>query len=154
MFNDFKTTVLLCAVLVMATVIAVGALGITSLKAKNGTLSHDLLQSQVSVEALLSSNDNQAERIKTLERDYRVMTELNARHRQQVIDLQAIHENKIVKANLIKDSTDEPTKDWANAVLPADAMQLLKPADCKSGDTNQNGLCVTAARLVGAVQQR
>ncbi|MFT5706523.1 MAG: hypothetical protein ACI9ES_000802 [Oceanospirillaceae bacterium] len=45
MFNDFKTTVLLCAVLVMATVIAVGALGISSLKAKNCTLSHDLLQS-------------------------------------------------------------------------------------------------------------
>ncbi|MGI1999120.1 VCBS domain-containing protein [Shewanella frigidimarina] len=66
MFNDFKTTVLLCAVLVMATVIAVGALGITSLKAKNGTLSYDLLQSQVSVDALLSSNDNKDERIKSL----------------------------------------------------------------------------------------
>ncbi|KVX02509.1 hypothetical protein [Shewanella frigidimarina] len=66
MFNDFKTTVLLCAVLVMATVIAVGALGITSLKAKNGTLSHHLLQSQVSVDALLSSNDNKDERIKSL----------------------------------------------------------------------------------------
>ena len=153
MFNDFKTTVLLCAVLVMATVIAVGALGITSLKAKNGTLSHDLLQSQVSVDALLSSNDNQAERINTLERDYRVMTELNARHRKQVVDLQATHESRIAKANLIKDSTDEPTKDWANALLPADALQLLKPADCKSGDPNPNGLCVAAARLVSAVQQ-
>jgi hypothetical protein len=152
MFNDFKTTVLLCAVLVMATVIVVGALGITSLKAKNGTLSHDLLQSQVSVEALLSSNDNQAERIKTLERDYRVMTELNAEHRKQVIDLKATHESRIAKANLIKDSTDEPTKDWANALLPTDALQLLKQTDCKSGDPNQNGLCVTTPRLVSAMQ--
>ncbi|AZG74473.1 hypothetical protein [Shewanella livingstonensis] len=73
MFNDFKTTVLLCAVLVMATVIAVGALGITSLKAKNSSLSDDLLQSQVSVDALLSSNDNKDERIKLLERDYRII---------------------------------------------------------------------------------
>jgi hypothetical protein len=154
MFNDFKTTVLLCIVLIMATVIAVGGLGITSLNATNKTLSRDLLQAQVSVDALLSSNDNQAERINTLERDYRVMTELNARHRKQVIDLQTTHENKIAKANLIKDSPDEPTKDWANALLPADAVQLLKPADCKSGDSNQNGLCVTTARLVGAVQQR
>ncbi|MGI2111715.1 hypothetical protein ACRN9C_20375 [Shewanella frigidimarina] len=144
MFNDFKTTVLLCIVIILATVVGFGALGITSLKAKNGTLSHDLLQSQVSVDALLSSNDNQAERINTLERDYRVITELNARHRKQVVDLQAKHESKIAKANLIKDSTDEPTKDWANALLPADAMQLLKQTDCQSGDTDQNGLCVTA----------
>ncbi|MEH6734051.1 MAG: hypothetical protein V7690_05345 [Shewanella sp.] len=152
MFNDLKTTVLLCIVLIMATLLGVGALGMNSLKAKNKTLSHDLLQSQVSVEALLSSNDNQAERIKTLERDYRVMTELNATHRKQVIDLQATHESRIAKANLIKDSTDEPTKDWANALLPADAVQLLKPADCKSGDPNQNGVCVAAAGLVSAMQ--
>jgi hypothetical protein len=154
MFNDFKTTVLLCIVLIMATLLGVGALGMYSLKAKNKTLSHNLLQSQVSVEALLSSNDNQAERIKTLERDYRVMTELNATHRKQVVDLQATHESRIKKANLIKASNDEPTKDWANALLPADALQLLKQADCKSGDPNQNGLCVTAARLVSAVRQR
>jgi cell division protein FtsX len=152
MFNDLKTTALLCIVLIMATLLGVGALGMNSLKAKNKTLSHDLLQSQVSVEALLSSNDNQAERIKTLERDSRVMTELNAAHRKQVIDLQATHESRIAKANLIKDSTDEPTKDWANALLPADALQLLKPADCQSGDPNQNGVCVTAAGLVSAVQ--
>jgi cell division protein FtsX len=153
MFNDFKTTVLLCIVLIMATLLGVTALGINSLNATNKTLSHDLLQAQVSVDALLSSNDNQAERINTLERDYRVMTELNAKHRKQVVDLQTTHENKIAKANLIKDSTDEPTKDWANAVLPADVVQLLKPADCKSGDSNPNGLCVTAAGLVSAVQQ-
>jgi cell division protein FtsX len=151
MFNDFKTTVLLCIVLLMATLLGITALGINSLKTTNKALNHDLLQSQVSVDALLSSNDNQAERINTLERDYRVMTELNARHRKQVVDLQTTHENKIAKANLIKDSTDEPTKDWANAVLPADALQLLKPADCKSGDTDPNGLCVTTARLVGAL---
>ncbi|MCT7942393.1 hypothetical protein [Shewanella holmiensis] len=144
MFNDFKTTVLLCIVLIMSALLGITALGINSLNAANKTLSHDLLQSQVSVDALLSSNDNQAERINTLERDYRVMTELNARHRKQVVDLQATHESKITKANLIKDSTDEPTKDWANALLPADALQLLKPADCQSGDSNQNGLCVTA----------
>jgi cell division protein FtsX len=154
MFNDFKTTVLLCIVLIMATLLGITALGINSLNATNKALSHDLLQSQVSVDALLSSNDNQAERINTLERDYRVMTELNARHRKQVVDLQATHESKIAKANLIKDSTDEPTKDWANALLPSDALQLLKPADCKSGDSNPNGVCVTAARLVSAVQQR
>jgi hypothetical protein len=154
MFDDLKTTVLLCVVLIMATLLGIGALGMNSLKAKNGTLSHDLQQSQVSVDALLTSNDNQAERIKTLERDYRVMTELNATYRKQVVDLQATHESRIKKANLIKDSNDEPTKDWANALLPADAMQLLKPADCKSGDPNQNGLCVTAARLVSAVRQR
>ena len=154
MFNDFKTTVLLSIVLIMATLLGISALGINSLNAANKTLSHDLLQSQVSVDALLSSNDNQAERINTLERDYRVMTELNARHRKQVVDLQATHESRIAKANLIKDSTDEPTKDWANALLPADVVQLLKPADCKSGDTDQDGLCVTAARLVGAVPQR
>ena len=152
MFNDLKTTVLLCIVLIMATLLGVGALGMNSLKAKNKTLSHDLLQSQVSVEALLSSNDNQAERIKTLERDYRVMTELNAAHRKQVIDLQATHESRIAKANLIKDSPDEPTKDWANALLPVDALQLLKPTDCKSGDPNPNGVCVAAAGLVSAVQ--
>lgn len=152
MFNDLKTTALLIVVLLMATLLGVGSLGMYSLKAKNETLSHDLLQSQVSVEALLSSNDNQAERIKTLERDYRVITELNATHRKQVIDLQATHESRIAKANLIKDSTDEPTKDWANALLPADALQLLKPTDCKSGDPNQNGLCVAAAGLVSAMQ--
>jgi cell division protein FtsX len=152
MFNDLKTTALLCIVLIMATLLGVGALGMNSLKAKNKTLSHDLLQSQVSVEALLSSNDNQAERIKTLERDYRVMTELYATHRKQVIDLQATHESRIAKAHLIKDSTDEPTKDWANALLPVDALQLLKPTDCKSGDPNQNGICVAAAGLVSAVQ--
>ena len=153
MFNDFKTTVLLCIVIIMGALLGIGALGMHSLKAKNASLTHDLLQSQVSIDALLSSNDNQAERIKTLERDYRVMTELNAAHRQQVIDLQATHESRIAKANLIKDSPDEPTKDWANALLPADALQLLKPADCKSGDPNQNGLCVAAARLDSAVQQ-
>ncbi|MGI2112010.1 hypothetical protein ACRN9G_00210 [Shewanella frigidimarina] len=87
MFNDFKTTVLLCAVLVMAIVIAVGALGISSLKAKNGTLSYDLLQSQVSVDALLSSNDNKDERIKSLERDYRIITQLNTAHRKQLASL-------------------------------------------------------------------
>ncbi len=153
MFNDFKTTVLLCIVLIMATLLGIGSLGMHSLKAKNASLTNDLLQSQVSVDALISSNDNQAERIKTLERDYRVMSELNATHRQQVIDLQATNESRINQANLIKDSPDEPTKDWANALLPADALQLLKPADCKSGDPNQNGLCVAAARLDSAVQQ-
>ena len=152
MFNDLKTTVLLCIVLIMATLLGVGALGMNSLKAKNKTLSYDLLQSQVSVEALLSSNDNQTERIKTLERDYRVMTELNADHQKQVIDLQATHESRIAKANLIKDSTDEPTKDWANDLLPTDALQLLKQADCQSGDPNQNGICIAATGLVGAVQ--
>ncbi|MCL1114674.1 hypothetical protein L2703_13865 [Shewanella basaltis] len=141
MFNDFKTTVLLCIVLIMATLLGIGALGTHSLKAKNASLTNDLLQSQVSVDALISSNDNQAERIKTLERDYRVMTELNAAHRQHVIDLQATHESRINQANLIKDSPDEPTKDWANALLPNDALQLLKQTDCKSGDANPNGLC-------------
>lgn len=144
MFNDFKTTVLLCIVLIMATLLGVGGLGMHSLKAKNASLTHDVLQSQVSVEALLSSNDNQAERIKILERDYRVMTEINATHRKQLIDLQATHESRIVQANLIKESDDEPTKDWANALLPTDALQLLKPADCKSGDPNANGLCAPA----------
>ncbi|WP_434929156.1 hypothetical protein [Shewanella sp. HL-SH2] len=152
MFNDFKTTVLFIVVMLLSALLGISALGMNSLKATNKTLSYDLLLSQVSVEALISSNDNQAERIKTLERDYRVMTELNATHRKQVIDLQATHESRIAKANLIKDSTDEPTKDWANALLPADALQLLKPTDCKSGDPNQNGVCVTAAGLVSAVQ--
>lgn len=152
MFNDLKTTVLLIVVLLMASLLGVGSLGMYSLKAKNKTLSNDLLQSQVSVEALLSSNDNQTERIKTLERDYRVMTELNADHQKQVIDLQATHESRIAKANLIKDSTDEPTKDWANDLLPTDALQLLKQADCQSGDPNQNGICIAATGLVGAVQ--
>lgn len=152
MFNDLKTTVLLIVVLLMASLLGVGSLGMYSLKAKNKTLSNDLLQSQVSVEALLSSNDNQAERIKTLERDYRVMTELNADHQKQVIDLQATHESRITQANLIKDSPDEPTKDWANALLPTDALQLLKQADCQSGDPNQNGICVAAPGLVGPVQ--
>lgn len=152
MFNDLKTTVLLIVVLLMASLLGVGSLGMYSLKAKNKTLSNDLLQSQVSVEALLSSNDNQAERIKTLERDYRVMTELNADHQKQVIDLQATHESRITQANLIKDSPDEPTKDWANALLPTDALQLLKQADCQSGDPNQNGICVAATRLVSPVQ--
>ncbi|WP_137225771.1 hypothetical protein [Shewanella sp. MEBiC00475] len=142
MFNDFKTTVLLCAVLVMATVIAVGALGITSLKAKNGTLSHDLLQSQVSVDALLSSNDNQAERINTLERDYRIITELNASHRKQVADLQSTLDYKLERANQLRTSNHEPTKTWANTDLPTDALQLLKQTDCKSGDPNPNGVCV------------
>jgi cell division protein FtsX len=144
MFNDFKTTLLLCAVLVMATVIAVGALGITSLKAKNGTLSHDLLQSQVSVEALLSSNDNKDERIKTLERDYRIITELNTSHRKQVADLQSTLDHKLERANQLRTSNHEPTKTWANTDLPSDALQLLKQTDCQSGDTDQNGLCVTA----------
>ncbi|WP_392342667.1 hypothetical protein [uncultured Shewanella sp.] len=144
MFNDFKTTVLLCAVLVMAIVIAVGALGITSLKAKNGTLSHDLLQSQVSVDALLSSNDNQAERINTLERDYRIITELNTSHRKQLADLQSTLNHKLERANQLRTSNHEPTKTWANTDLPSDAVQLLKQTDCQSGDTDQHGLCVTA----------
>ncbi|MGX9460610.1 hypothetical protein ACWXWU_05125 [Shewanella sp. A14] len=144
MFNDFKTTVLLCAVLVMATVIAVGALSITSLKAKNGTLSHDLLQSQVSVDALLSSNDNKDERINTLERDYRIIIELNTSHRKQVADLQSTLDHKLVRANQLRTSNHEPTKTWANTDLPSDAVQLLKQTDCQSGDTDQNGLCVTA----------
>ncbi|WP_137225367.1 hypothetical protein [Shewanella sp. MEBiC00475] len=142
MFNDLKTTVLLCIVIILATLIGFGALGMNSLKAKNASLTHDLLQSQVSVEALLSSHDNQAARIKTLERDYRVITELNAAHRKQVIDLQATHESRITQANLIKDSPDGPTKDWANALLPTDALQLLKQTDCQSGDPNPNGVCV------------
>jgi cell division protein FtsX len=144
MFNDFKTTLLLCAVLVMATVIAVGALGITSLKAKNGTLSHDLLQSQVSVEALLSSNDNKDERINTLERDYRIITELNTSHRKKVADLQSTLDYKLERANQLRTSNHEPTKTWANTDLPSDAVQLLKQTDCQSGDPDQNGLCVTA----------
>jgi cell division protein FtsX len=144
MFNDFKTTVLLCAVLVMATVIAVGALGITSLKAKNGTLSHDLLQSQVSVEALLSSNDNQAERINTLEREHRIISQLNTSHRKLVADLQSTLDHKLERANQLRTSNHEPTKTWANTDLPSDALQLLKQTDCQSGDTNKNGLCAAA----------
>jgi biopolymer transport protein ExbB/TolQ len=141
MFNDFKTTVLLCAVLVMATVIVVGALGITSLKAKNGTLSHDLLQSQVSVDALLSSNDNKDERIKTLERDHRIITELNTSHRKQVADLQSTLDHKLERANQLRTSNHEPTKTWANTDLPSDALQLLKQTNCQSGNKNDNGLC-------------
>jgi cell division protein FtsX len=144
MFNDFKTTLLLCAVLVMATVIAAGALGITSLKAKNGTLSHDLLQSQVSVEALLSSNDNKDERIKTLERDHRIITELNTSHRKQLADLQSTLDHKLERANQLRTSNHEPTKTWANTDLPGDALQLLKQTNCQSGDTDQNGLCAAA----------
>jgi hypothetical protein len=141
MFNDLKTTALLCIVIILATLIGFGTLGINSLKSKNASLTHNLLQSQLSVEALISSNDNQAERIKTLERDYQVMTELNTAHRKQVIDLQATHESRITQANLIKDSPDEQTRDWASASLPADAVQLLKQTNCQSGDPNQNGLC-------------
>ena len=144
MFNDFKTTVLLCIVIILATVVGFGALGMTSLKAKNGTLSHDLLQSQVSVEALLSSNDNQAERIKTLERDYRIITELNTSNRKQVADLQSTLDHKLARANQLRTSNHEPTKTWANTYLPSDAVQLLKQTDCQSGDTDQHGLCVTA----------
>jgi len=144
MFNDFKTTVLLCIVIIMGALLGFGSLGMHSLKAKNASLTNDLLQSQVSVDALINSNDNQAERINALERDYRVMTELNATHRKQIVDLQATHESRIVQANLIKDSPDEPTKDWANALLPVDALQLLKQTDCKSGDPNANGLCTPA----------
>jgi cell division protein FtsX len=144
MFNDFKSTVLLCIVLIMATVIAVGALGMTSLKAKNGTLSHDLLQSQVSVDALLSSNANQAERINTLEREHRIISQLNTSHRKQVADLQSTLDHKLERANQLRTSNHEPTKTWANTDLPSDAVQLLKQTDCQSGDTDQNGLCVTA----------
>jgi hypothetical protein len=145
MFNDFKTTVLLCIVILMGVLLGVGSLGMYSLKAKNASLTNNLLQSQVSVDALISSNDNQAERINTLERDYRVMTELNATHRKQLVDLQVTHESRITLANLIKDSPDEPTKDWANTLLPIDALQLLKQTNCKSGDPNPNGLCTPAS---------
>jgi hypothetical protein len=116
----------------------------TSLKAKNGTLSHDLLQSQVSVDALLSSNANKDERIKTLERDYRIISQLNTSHRKQVADLQSTLDHKLVRANQLRTSNHEPTKTWANTDLPSDAVQLLKQTDCESGDTDQNGLCVTA----------
>jgi cell division protein FtsX len=143
MFNDFKTTVLLCVVLIMATLLGIGALGMNSLKAKNGTLSHDLLQSQVSVDALLSSNDNKDERIKTLERDYRIITELNTSHRKQVADLQSTLDHKLERANQLRTSNHEPTKTWANTDLPRDALQLLKQANCQSGDPNPNGVCVT-----------
>jgi cell division protein FtsX len=141
MFTDFKTTVLLCAVLVMATVIAVGALGITSLKAKNGTLSHDLLQSQVSVDALLSSNDNKDERIKLLERDYRIISQLNTSHRKQLAELESALNNKLARADQLRTSHHEPTKTWANTDLPGDALRLLKSTNCQSGNTDQNGLC-------------
>ena len=145
MFNDFKTTVLLCIVIILATVVGFGALGMTSLKAKNSTLSHDLLQSQVSVDALLSSNANKDERIKSLERDYRVMTELNTSHRKQVADLQSRLDHQLERANQLRTSHHEPTKTWANTDLPTDALQLLKQTDCESGDADQNGLCVTAS---------
>lgn len=138
MFNDFKTTVLLCTVLVMATVIAVGALGISSLKAKNGTLSYDLLQSQVSVDALLSSNDNKDERIKSLERDYRIITQLNTAHRKQLAELESTLDHKLARADQLRTSGHEPTKTWANTDLPSDAVQLLKQTDCESGDTHQH----------------
>jgi cell division protein FtsX len=143
MFNDFKTTVLFCIVLIMATLLGIGALGMNSLKAKNGTLSHDLQQSQVSVDALLSSNDNKDERIKTLERDYRIITELNTSHRKQVADLQSTLDHKLERANQLRTSNHEPTKTWANTDLPRDALQLLKHANCQSGDPNPNGVCVT-----------
>jgi protein subunit release factor B len=144
MFNDFKTTVLLCIVIILATVVGFGALGMNSLKAKNKTLTHDLLQSQVSVDALLSSNANKDERINTLEREHRIITELNTSHRKQVADLQSTLDHKLERANQLRTSNHEPTKTWANTDLPRDAVQLLKPADCQSGDTDQNGLCVTA----------
>jgi hypothetical protein len=144
MFNDFKSTVLLCIVIILATVVGFGALGMNSLKAKNKTLTHDLLQSQVSVDALLSSNANKDERINTLERDYRIITELNTSHRKQVDDLQSTLDHKLVRANQLRTSNHEPTKTWANTDLPSDAVQLLKQTDCQSGDTDQNGLCVTA----------
>jgi hypothetical protein len=96
------------------------------------------------VDALLSSNANKDERINMLERDYRIITELNTSHRKQVADLQSTLDHKLARANQLRTSNHEPTKTWANTDLPSDAVQLLKQTDCQSGDTDQNGLCVTA----------
>ena len=41
----------------------------------------------------------------------------------------APHESRLNQANLLKDLTDEPTKDWANALLPSDVLQRLKQTD-------------------------
>lgn len=135
---------LLCAVLILGLLLAVSALSMSSLKSKNETLTNDLLQSQVSVEALLSSNDNKDERIKKLEREYRVISELNTSHRNQVSDLKSELGNKLERANQLGNSEHEPTKTWANADLPGDALQLLKQADCQGSDTDQHGICATA----------
>ncbi|WP_351122587.1 hypothetical protein [Shewanella sp. T24-MNA-CIBAN-0130] len=112
-----------------------------SLKTKIAHKDNDLLQSAVSISALSSSNDNQAEHIKTLERDYRVITELNTQNRKRVADLEATHESRLQEAAQLRTSDDEPTKDWANALLPGDALRLLKSTNCQSGNTDQNGLC-------------
>jgi len=144
MFNDFKTTVLLCAALIMGLMLAVGALGMQSLKAKNAALNAELVNAQVSVNALISSNENQAAEIARLERDNKIVSDLNNSHRKQVADLESALGRKIERAEQLRTSEHEPTKTWANADLPLDALQLLKQADCKSSDADQSGVCPTA----------
>lgn len=144
MFNDFKTTILICVALIMGLMLAIGSVSISSLKAKNADLNAEIVNAQVSVNALVSSNDNKDERIKTLEREYRVITELNTSHRNQVATLESALDTKLASANKMGNSEHEPTKTWANADLPSDALQLLKQADCQSSDTDQHGVCATA----------
>ncbi|WP_350583015.1 hypothetical protein, partial [Pseudomonas sp. HY2-MNA-CIBAN-0224] len=90
------------------------------------------------VDALLSSNDNKDERIKLLEREHRIITQLNTSHRKQLAELESALNHKLARADQLRTSHHEPTKTWANTDLPDDAVQLLKQTDCESGDTHQH----------------
>ena len=125
----------------MLGVIVVGKISIESLKANNAALRDDITQLNANEQALSRNNAFKDQQLKQLERDYRIIIDLNTANRQRLAALKATHESRLNQANLLKDSTDEPTKDWANALLPSDALQLLKQTDCKSDNSNQHDLC-------------
>jgi cell division protein FtsB len=154
MFNSIKDTAFASLTLILVAIIGISYVSIESLQARNTLLNNDITQLNVSNQALISNIESKEVQIARLKQHYEIVIALNAQHRKNLNDINATHKSRMDKAYLIKDSTDEPTKDWANALLPADAVQLLKPADCKSGDPDPNGLCATATRLVSAMQQR
>lgn len=141
---NMLTNIKLAAVVAVALAFTFLLVSNASLKAKIAHKDNDLLQSEVSINALSSSNDNQAATIKRMERDYNIVTELNSQHLKQVAELETAAAHKQERANKLRTSDDEQTRTWANTELPTDALQLLKQTDCQSSDRNQDGVCVTA----------
>ncbi|MCW3171421.1 hypothetical protein [Shewanella subflava] len=127
----------------MVGVIITGKISLESLKANNASLRADIVQLNANEQQLTRNNDIKDQQLKKLEQDYKIIIDLNTQNRKRLAALKATHESRTKQANLIKDSSDEPTKDWANALLPADAVQLLQQTRCESGDANQHDLCFT-----------
>jgi cell division protein FtsB len=145
MFDSIKDTVFASVTLILLAIIGICYVSIESLQARNVLLNNDISQLNASNQALISNIESKEVQIARLKQNYKIVIALNAQHSKNLSDINATHKSRMDKANQLRSSHNEPTKDWANALLPVDAVQLLKSAHCQSGDTDQDGVCAPAS---------